>query len=161
VSWTFEITRADGSILSAVIRDPEWGDLDQRIRRQARGETEAGVVFVQDHGREDQFIEGTWNALTYCEKSDLLTFFGEQGALYQARPFGLTLDSGETPIGISTEQGWSTADGLTTGELALAPAAVFGSVYLDQPALQFRSQEDNRYSLNMRFRVAEGAPAIT
>ena len=161
MSWTFSIVRADGSPLSATIRNPDWGDLDQRIRRQARGETEAGIVFVQDHGREDQILQGTWNALTFCEKSDLLTFFGEQGSLYQARPFDLTLDSGDTPVGVSTEQGWSTADGLTTGELAVAPLAVFGSVYLDQPSLQFRTQQDNRYGLALQLRVAGSTAQVT
>lgn len=162
-TWTFSITRASGEVYAIEVRPPEWGDVTARERAQARGETDAGVRFVQDLGHEAVTLEFAWKSLTRCERDDIERFFGTLGTLYQARPFSIEVSAGEdAAFGISTGLGLSTGEGWTSGQLVEADGPRWGRVYLDVPKLSFAQDDQQRYSLALRFRVdAEDiAPAL-
>lgn len=143
MSVTFEILRkSDATLLSKTIgRTFDWGDRHQTQRRQEAAVTEAGVVFVQDLGRTDQFVEGTFNSITLSEKADLLEFFGTDGANYREREFKMAVTNG---IGISPngDGSWS------------------GRVRLEQAAFDWRARRGCRFQVSMRFRVVGLDPVV-
>jgi len=154
-TWTFETTRADGEVVTIDIRPPEFGDVTRRERAQAKGETDAGVRFVQDLGHEALFLDFEWANLTRCERDDLERFFGVQGTLFQARPFSIEVSDGShAAFGISTGLGLSTGEGWTSGQLVEAAGPRWGAVYLDTPVLAFtQDRTAQRYTIALRFRV--------
>lgn len=154
-TWTFTTTNEDGEVVSIDIRPPEFGDVTRRERAQARGETDAGVRFVQDLGREAVILELEWQNITRCERDDLEKFFGPKGTLYQVRPFSIEVSNGtDAAFGITTGLGLSTGEGWTSGQLIEAAGPRWGAVYLDTPVLAFnQDRTPQRYSIGLRFRV--------
>lgn len=156
MSFTFEITRPlPIGTITIGIRNPEFGDQFTAERRQDRGETEAGVEFIQDRGVEVQRFQGVWTQLHRCERRDLEYFFGPDGANKRQRVFklGVIVNTNKIAFGIGTDQGWSTDQGLNTGDLLVPTSASFGDVRLDQSSLQFTSLSLDRWSTSLRFRI--------
>lgn len=154
---TFSIVRPDKTI-TALIKAMEFQDSERRARRQARGITEAGLVFVQDLGREDRFFDLSFQFLKPKERSDLLVFFGPDGTLRQARSFSVTFTAFDPDLGImaaliSTDQGFSTDEGLSTDQENQVQAATFNGVFLDQDELVFVQQLDGHWALDLRLRL--------
>ena len=155
MSFTFEIERpAPIGVVEVVVRNPAFGDVFRRARRQAAGETEGGRLFVQDLGTEQSFYEGTWENLNRCERRDLDAFFGVDLANKRLRRFTLGV-SGNTDLAflVGTGQGWSTGDDLSTGDLVVPETASFGEVRLEQSDVQFVAVSRQRYTTSLRFRL--------
>jgi len=158
VAWTFTITNPDGVELTAVVRNAEFNDTLRGVRRQARGITDAGVVFVQDLDRLDDFLEASWGFLTSSERADLDAFFGEGGTLRMARPFELAISSSSYPTKIQAGMvvGGSIIQAGTTykaGQFVNADTANLVGIYLDQDDVSFQQERDERFSLDLRFRI--------
>lgn len=156
MSFTFEITRPGVGLVSIEIRNPEFGDTTRFSRRQERGETEAGVLFLQDLGVDMEFYDATWQSLTRCERRDLEYFFGPSGTTYAQRPFTMGVENNVAlafPVG--TGQGWSTADALASGSLVVPLSASFGMVKLEQSQIQFAATPRDRYTTSLRFRILQ------
>ncbi|HEU03185.1 hypothetical protein LCGC14_0273450 [marine sediment metagenome] len=138
MSWTFTNFQTG---LTITVRNPEPGDTHRFERRQASGETEGGRQFTQDLGITDEFLEGSWAALSRCEKDDLLRFF--ESVKYRALSFRL-----------------ATTDGGAHIPFGFNPANSINRVRLDQSRLEFRHilndaarrGVDERFETTMRFR---------
>jgi hypothetical protein len=162
VSWTFTVTNPEGITVTATIRNAEFNDVDRLNFRQGRGITEGGLVYVQDLDGADQFVDASWGFLTTTERADLEAFFGRAGTLRQARPFSIDITGSSFPqalkagmiIGGAVVQ---AGDGLKTGQTVNADVANLRDVFLDQSELAFDQERDERFSLDLRFRIHRAA----
>ena len=157
MTWTFEVDGPDGTV-TAAIRNPEFSERTTEVRRQGKGVTEAGLVFVQDLGEQNEFIEGSWTWLTPAMRSALLLFFGPNGTLRQGRGFALTITGMNFPVVIGTGMvidgvGLGTGQGYGTGQTVVPDTVVLDDVRLDQPDLSFAQQRNDRYSTELAFRI--------
>lgn len=163
MSWTFTITTPAGFTKTATIRNAEFNDINRINFRQGRGVTEGGLVFVQDLDGDDQYVDASWGFLTVAERADLEAFFGRDGTLRQARSFSIDITGSSFPQvlqaatiidGAVVEAG----DGYKAGETVKADTANLRDVFLDQSELAFDQERDERFSLDLRFRIHRARP---
>jgi len=158
VSWTFTVIPPSGITKPAVLRNAEFSDGDRVMFRQGRGTTEGGLVFVQDLDGEDQTIEASWGFMTLEERGAIEAFFGRDGTLRQARAFGIDITGTSFAqiikagmvIGGAVVQAGA---GYVAGQTVKADTANLRNVFLDQPELLFDQERDERFSLDLRFRI--------
>lgn len=157
MSWTFTVTTPEGVTKTATIRNAEFSDIDRTTFRQARGTTDGGLVYVQDLDDADQFIDASWGFLTTAERAALEDFFGRTGTLRQARPFSIDITGSSFPVtikaGMVVDGAVITPGSYKVGQVINADVANLRDVYLDQPELAFDQERDERFSLDLRFRI--------
>ena len=158
MTWSMSVDAPDGTV-SISVRNPLFGERDSEPRRQFRGVTESGLVFVQDLGREDRFLECSWTFLTPVMRSDLLLFFGPSGTLRQARPFTLTITNTTFAVVIGTGMtinrlALGTGQGFGTGQSVVPATVVLEGVHLEQPEIAFAQHRAERYSTELTFRLS-------
>lgn len=159
MAWLFTVTPPSGLTKTATIRNAEFNDTDRTQFRQARGITEAGLVYLQDLDTEDQLIEASWGFLTVAERAALEDFFGRDGTLRQARRFSIDITGSSFPqklkagmlIGGAVVQAGST---FKAGATVKPDTSNLRNVFLDQPDLSFAQERDERFSLDLRFRIS-------
>ncbi len=140
------------------MRNSEFNDTDRTEFRQGRGITDAGLVFVQDLDSEDQLIEASWGFVTTEERADLEGFFGRDGTLRMVRPFSIDITDSSFPqtikagmlIGGAVIQAGST---FKVGAIVKPDTTNLRNVFLDQPELSWAQERDERFSLDLRFRI--------
>ena len=163
MAWTFTVTTPQGATKTATVRNAEFNDIHRTTFRQAKGTTEGGLVYVQDLDDADQFVDASWGFLTLAERAALEEFFGRNGTLRQARPFAIDITGSSFPqvlkAGTVYEgaviQAGQQINGATiqAGQVINADTANLRNVYLDQPELAFDQERDERFSLDLRFRI--------
>jgi len=158
MAWTFTVETPEGFIKAASIRNAEFSDVDRRVFWQGRGQTDGGLVYVQDHDGAEQVIEASWGFLTTQERADLEDFFGRGGTLRMARSFSIDITGSSFPQKIkaamvvagSVIQAGST---YKAGDTVKPDTTNLRDVYLDQAELAFEQERDERFSLDLRFRI--------
>lgn len=158
MAWVFTVTPPSGLTKTASIRNAEFNDADRREFRQARGTTEAGLVYVQDLDDDDQFIEASWGFLTPIERAALEDFFGREGTLRQTRAFNIDISGSSFPQKLKAKMvisGKIVQAGSTfkAGATVTPDTTNLRNVFLDQPDLLFAQERDERFSLDLRFRI--------
>ena len=161
MTWQFTVTNPDGITKTATIRNAEFNDVDRRRFHQGRGVTDGGLTYVQDLDQEDQFIDASWGFLTTDERGQLETFFGREGTLRQARPFSLDITGSSFPqrlkAGMLIGGAVVKAGQFKAGAYVTPDTSSLRNVFLDQADLSFAQERDERFSLDLRFRIS--APA--
>lgn len=158
MGWNFTIINPDGFTKTAAMRNAEFNDIDRSEFRQGRGTTDAGVVYVQDLDSEDQIIEVSWGFVTTEERAALEAFFGRDGTLRMARPFSIDISDSSFPQKIKAAMVIGGAV-IKAGSAHKAGAIVkpdttnLRNVFLDQPELSWAQERDERFSLDLRFRI--------
>lgn len=158
MGWTFTVVNSNGLTKTAALRNPEFNDADRSLFRQARGTTDAGVVYVQDLDDTDQYVDISFGFLTTAERGAIQEFFGRDGTLRQALPFSVDiagtsfpqkLKAGMTVGGVVVQAG-STYQ---AGDFVKPDTSYLREVYLDQDELTFQQERDERFSLDLRLRI--------
>ncbi len=162
MSWTFTVTPPSGITKTATVRNAEFNDTDRRSFRQGRAATEAGLVYVQDLDSDDQFVEASWGFLTVAERAALEDFFGRDGTLRQARAFDLDIVDSSFPqklkAGMSVDGSVVQAGSTFKAGATIKPdTASLRNVFLDQPDIAFGQERDERFSVDLRFRIRRPA----
>lgn len=158
MSWTFTVVPPSGLTKTAVLRNAEFSDVDRLVFRQGRGTTEGGLVFVQDLDGDDQTIEASWGFMTLSERAAVEDFFGREGTLRQVRPFSIDITGTSFPQKIKAAMVVDgsvvkAGEGFKAGQTVQADTANLRDVFLDQPELVFDQERDERFSLDLRFRI--------
>ena len=157
MSWTFTVTNPAGTVVTAVVRNAEFSDVKRRQRKQARGITEGGIIFVQDLSTDVELVEGSWTFLTSTERADLEEFFSINGALFQARAFSIDIAGSSFPqklkCGMTISAAVVQSGDQKCGAFVEPTTTTLRNVFLDQDELAFTQERDKRFSLDMRFRI--------
>lgn len=166
MSWKFLHPANTNPTTTVTIKNPEFAEVDQSIRRQAKGETDGGTIFVEDLGQTDRFIEATWRNLKPAEVGDLKTFFGPNIVNMQTKPFRIEMTT-DAPLyhwleivsaGMSVGgEVLSAGGGYNAGGFVNPDTASFDVVFLDQAELSFAQDRFQLFSTSIRFRLHSGA----
>lgn len=155
--WTISTTPDQGGTASAVLRDPEFGEVSGHDRRQFFIESDGGQIFTQDLEVEDRFLDVRWRWIDDAEWTGLLKVlragrwrFGTYSiAISGSNPFAVPLGTGQSIGGVPI----NTGNGLSTGDTVFADTATLGGLKLEQSLAEIETIRNQRGAVPLRFRL--------
>jgi hypothetical protein len=157
VSWTWTSYPSDTCCVTATTKNPDYGDVHTRDRRQLRRLSDGNQVWIQDLTVEDRYLRVGWSGLSIEEWSGLHRVLSN--APWMAGRIQADVD-GRAPFPVGIAPGMeincvplSPGQGYSPGQIV--PATKFTlSLFLEQSRLEVEQQRAARGSISLQFRLA-------